>query len=220
MKNRKILSILSILLAAALLLCACGKNSQNKTDAEKQTDNANPTASDNSGDQTAPPQNTDDKNATKEQIFNEIKNSRDGMPYFYLKSNVASVKPGELFELEFYIANGENTASYDISLPYDSDVFEVIHKEDHAVGNMELMGNLEVGEILIAAYSMSVEDIEDDLVFSATVRVKDDAPAQTYEFLARAVNYQLCADDEGYNAIDITRFVSLPEASLTITITD
>ena len=209
MKNRKLSVLCCLLLALSLLFCSCGKE---KPEAQG-TDPANSEAS-----ASEVPSVTRAPKRKNEEIIHEIESSRSVLPYIYLVGAPTEVKPGETFSIDIHIAEAENTAAYQLELPYDTEMFELVKTQIGAVEGIQTIENPEVGYYMFYGITATTTDIEDSVVMTLTFAVNDSTPADTYEFLVHVTQFLIGTDDSGDEVGDLVKLKDISGAfNLTVT---
>ncbi len=199
MRNRKLLTVLCVVLYCALLFCGCN----NRGASQEGTD---PAVADQSGAQSA-----------DERLINEIYRDGKALPYVYLSADQTKVSAGDTVEVHVMLANSENLAAFRVDVDVDESIFEVEKTADGKVSELTMMSDYSDGLFRTYGYTATTFDVEDGDAGAMFLKIKEGTPAGEYVLSGVIKQYLIGTDDSGDTVADLANVKDMT-AELSITV--
>ena len=204
-----------IVLCVAALLCACDKNTG--SNADPATDAAN-VSTEESGYPSSSTESASTRDPSKDaSLVYEIYGDTKSLPNLSVTADKTEVSAGDSINLTFTVNEADNLASLEFDTAFDSEIFSVQKKSEKSFDEYYTFTNEAPGSLLYAGFTSQTLDFNNDVVFTAVLKVDDKAPAGEYDINCNVSQFMVGVDEAGTDTANVAAVKDL-NSTLKITV--
>ena len=152
--------------------------------------------------------------------INQLYPEGSDLPELRMTADVSEAAPGDLITVTWSASNAENLACLQFKAFYDDKAFSLYETEEANVKDLISNSNSIEGQVVYTGVcTTTVDVIEETVLFTITLQVKDDAVAGEHAVSCMVNQFMLGTDDRGDEIANLVDIKDL-DTSLVITVID